>query len=1394
MTFRDLTSRLIAAVLLVAFTAQTAIAQPPAPDDGFDDDLGGTSAPGAAPSPAPAAAPAPAPAAAPAPGTATQAGPRRVSEAESFFSITRTGPAVIPGSVTPENPFGDPPPPPVFDVRPPPSAERVEGLTQMEREVERLTEASSVYRSVVTSLLGREYQRQRRVRTRWFTQRIGVEREALVRSRDEAIAVFERFIERYPFDSTYTADAMFRLGELYFDRSQQRADDAVAARRTGDAAPSDAEDLDYSDTIRTYRTLVTRFPTYERLDTALYLIGYCSFFSATDPDGQREARAAWLGITCANDFQYVPDAFDAGPSSRDPLDLAVRNEGARIAAEANAPVAITVAPASSTGHAQRPPMASPFAACVGREAQREDGTMGPSRHLDQAWLLIGDSYFLEEGTLNGRIGAWLAIDAYARVLLDEDSPNFEAALYKTAWAYFKVQGYVEAVRTFARLLDRVDAARATGGRVSAGGRLRPEALRFLAMSIVYVDWDQLANAPEGPNPYALQRLREYVPESSPWAAEAYFETGGILFEEQRTIDAVSVWRYALERWPTNRRAPEITEQVRVALHDVRDEAGEAAMIDALGQFGEGSAWWNANQDHPAEQIRAADLARNALLDSAFSHHEAAQARQATCTGDAQTDAACQAAARVEYLAAAEAYRVYLERYPNDPRAYELHYSLADTMFWSGDYARAAAEYEWVRDSNLDNAHLSEAGQGVVEAYHRMLTLATHEGRILPRQTAPVPDQYHRVNPQEIPELILNLARARQTYNARVDELRDRQGRRAIYDYDNALVLFYYGYWDLARQRLTRIFEERCAGPEANEWGREAWTALRAIAIARDDSEAVANLARALNDRQCTFSPDGVAVQASREFCARTENAELPQCQGLRDLTSLLYQEALRVFARAQNTTGPEQRELYEQAATMLVGAVDEHPEDPQAPQALEMAAQALNATARFESAGRLYERIIREVGARTAADDAERSQNDVIVANAHFQLAENAKQYFDFERALAFYRQLADGERFAQAADPRVQTFRRDAVTNAALLLRRLRRFPEASVYFRRLIELTTDAEIRRDAEFQIADMAHQARDYAGAARLFREFINRYGADANSAARIVEAYWIVAESIRQQRRPANEYREALSDVVDAFRRSGLAPASPAAYFAAKAAYAIADEGTMRAQTVTVSFGRPANAQALLAAVTQAIGQARANVTDPYVQAMSEVEAYRVSEFFIASRVASARASERLLEATREGLRNVDYRAMVVETFRQRTLAELQNRGITGATARRTLDSMVQRLEDEGTFDEAAFEAQNAIESSLDASISGLSCEVVVRYVTATRVALAAHIDNASTQYALNRLQAYAQEQIGQCIAAQRAQDASFQPYSPGEFQRASQRQSLDAAPDYPVPMLTTEAR
>ena len=108
----------------------------------------------------------------------------------------------------------------VVDERPPPTEQQLEGLRQLEEEVDRFTESGGAYRDTVTSLVRREYLQQRRARDRWYGTQIEAEDQAFNDARETAIGVFEDFIRRYPTHAKYTPDAMFRLGELYFERSE----------------------------------------------------------------------------------------------------------------------------------------------------------------------------------------------------------------------------------------------------------------------------------------------------------------------------------------------------------------------------------------------------------------------------------------------------------------------------------------------------------------------------------------------------------------------------------------------------------------------------------------------------------------------------------------------------------------------------------------------------------------------------------------------------------------------------------------------------------------------------------------------------------------------------------------------------------------------------------------------------------------------------------------------------------------------------------------------------------------------------------------------------------------------------------------------------------------------
>src|SRR5690606_28801706 len=87
---------------------------------------------------------------------------------------------------------------PVDVDRPPVDPEVAEAIRMLEGEVERYERAGGGYRDTVTSILRRDYLRQRRGRSLWYEERIGAEDAALDEARESAIRRFERFIARYP--------------------------------------------------------------------------------------------------------------------------------------------------------------------------------------------------------------------------------------------------------------------------------------------------------------------------------------------------------------------------------------------------------------------------------------------------------------------------------------------------------------------------------------------------------------------------------------------------------------------------------------------------------------------------------------------------------------------------------------------------------------------------------------------------------------------------------------------------------------------------------------------------------------------------------------------------------------------------------------------------------------------------------------------------------------------------------------------------------------------------------------------------------------------------------------------------------------------------------------------
>ncbi len=163
------------------------------------------------------------------------------------------------------------------------TAEEEKLLDEISRVIEAYENESKEFKREVQQLVQRKYDEKRGSLAESYEKAIRDLEVIERKERLDAIAQFEEFLKRYPNDPQYTPDVMFRLAELYYERS---SDEHLFAMRdyeeklkvidTAKAENLPAEPVpDYAPSVALYRKLLAQFPAYRLNDGTLYLLAYC---------------------------------------------------------------------------------------------------------------------------------------------------------------------------------------------------------------------------------------------------------------------------------------------------------------------------------------------------------------------------------------------------------------------------------------------------------------------------------------------------------------------------------------------------------------------------------------------------------------------------------------------------------------------------------------------------------------------------------------------------------------------------------------------------------------------------------------------------------------------------------------------------------------------------------------------------------------------------------------------------------------------------------------------------------------------------------------------------------------------------------------------------------------
>jgi hypothetical protein len=317
-------------------------------------------------------------------------------------------------------------------------------------------------------------------------------------------------------------------------------------------------------------------------------------------------------------------------------------------------------------------------------------------------------------------------------------PLYGVSMYKLAWTYFKQQRYETAVREFVSLLNYTDEQeKATG---DPGTDFRAEAYPYIAGSLTYLDF--AGPSPDDPfiarndvldtesNPMAAEQKMhvavdrvqdpKLIPQDKKWSFEIYKALVQEFREVNQWHNAIEVSELILKKWPMNRDAPNVQNQIADIYEELtrlsREGSAErdqnaARALEArtkLAAYVGNTPWVDANRDDP-EAIQAAErLVKGGLRRAAADHTNLARAYagKAIETRDAAQQKIWLERSVSEYLADV-GWTGFLRQDENAPDAYE-------TKFWIADARHGVVVVTVNLERSPTPAEIANARQAAIE--------------------------------------------------------------------------------------------------------------------------------------------------------------------------------------------------------------------------------------------------------------------------------------------------------------------------------------------------------------------------------------------------------------------------------------------------------------------------------------------------------------------------------------------------------------------------------------------------------------------------------------------------------------------------------------------------------
>ncbi|MFW5966407.1 MAG: tetratricopeptide repeat protein, partial [Persicimonas sp.] len=322
-----------------------------------------------------------------------------------------------------------------------------------------------------------------------------------------------------------------------------------------------------------------------------------------------------------------------------------------------------------------------------------------SKYRPNAHLELGEFFFGQE-----MLGA--AEDNYEEVLEYEDNDNYDFALYKLGWVHYNKGEYRKSIERFQAVVEQTDD---TLG-------FQNQAINDLVLAYGEIDngWKEMRDY------FIEERDKEFAYKQLGRLAELYEQQG-------KNNHAIAVYEYFIDERPDHQRVPEWAESIIAAKKDEKDfEDLEKTINEYVNYMDPDSTWARKNEDNEGALGNAELVIQAGLGDLANTYHRRAQREEN----------------KDDYRSAIKYYKEFIDRFPDEPIAFDMNFFVADIYLLELDNFEDSARYyqrvvDLYKNDNVPDeadeddveAMVKDSAYGVVNAYNELVK-EHHEDSIL----------------------------------------------------------------------------------------------------------------------------------------------------------------------------------------------------------------------------------------------------------------------------------------------------------------------------------------------------------------------------------------------------------------------------------------------------------------------------------------------------------------------------------------------------------------------------------------------------------------------------------------------------------------------------------------